>query len=61
MLNKQSTSICDKLADSKSDPILETTETNVTYQVAIIKVNGVKCRVLLDTGSGSSYISKSFT
>ena len=59
--NKQSTSICDKLADSKSDPILETTETNVTYQVAIIKVNGVKCRVLLDTGSGSSYISKSFT
>ena len=59
--NKQSTSICDKLADSKSDPILETTETNVTYQVAIIKVNGVKCRVLLDTGSGSSYISESFT
>ena len=37
-----------------------TAETNVTYPVAIIKVNGVKCRALLDTGSGSSYISESF-
>ena len=40
--------------------MLVTTETNVTYPVAIIKVNGVKCRALLDTGSGSSYISQSF-
>ena len=40
--------------------MLVTTETNVTYPVAIIKVNGVKCRALLDTGSGSSYISESF-
>ena len=37
-----------------------TTEANVTYPVAIIKVNGVKFRALLDTGSGSSYISESF-
>ena len=58
--SKHHTSICDKLADSKSEPMLVTTETNVTYPVAIIKVNGVKCRALLDTGSGSSYISESF-
>ena len=37
-----------------------TTETNVTYPVAIIKVNGVNCRALLDTVSGSVYISESF-
>ena len=40
--------------------MLVTTETNVTNPVAIIKVNGVKCRALLDTGSGSSYVSESF-
>ena len=40
--------------------MLVTTETNVTYPVATIKVNGVKCRALLDKGSGSSYISESF-
>ena len=40
--------------------MLVTTEANITYLVAITKVNGVKCRALLDTGSGSSYISESF-
>ena len=40
--------------------MLVTTEANLTYPVAIIKVSGVKCRALLDTGSGSSYISESF-
>ena len=40
--------------------MLVTTETNVTHPVAIIKVNGVKCRALLDTGSVRSYISESF-
>ena len=55
---KHHTSICDKLAGSKSEPMLVTTEANVTYPVAIIKVNGVKCRALLDTGSGSSYMSE---
>ena len=64
--NKHHTSIrdkpadrCDKLADSKSEPMLVTPKTNVTYPVAIIKANGVKCRVLLDTDSGSSCISES--
>ena len=58
--NKHHTSICDKLADSKSELMLVTTEANVTYPVAIIKINGVKCRALLDTGSGSSSMSESF-
>ena len=40
--------------------MLVTTEANVTSPVAIAKVNGVKCRALLDTASGSSYISESF-
>ena len=40
--------------------MLVTTGTNVTYPVAIVKVNGVKFRALLDTGSGTSYISESF-
>ena len=58
--NKHHTSICDKLADSKSEQMLVSTEANVTYPVAIINVNGVKCRALSDTGSGSSYISELF-
>ena len=40
--------------------MLVITNANVTYPVAIIKVNSVKCKALLDTGSGSSYISESF-
>ena len=40
--------------------MLVTSKTNVTYPVAITKVNGVKYRALLDTGSDSSYISKSY-
>ena len=58
--SKHHTSICDKLVDRISETMLVTTKTNETYLVAIIKVNGVKCRALLDTGSGSSYISESF-
>ena len=52
--NKHHTSICDKLADSKSELMLVTTEANVTYPVTIIKVNCVKSRAFLDTSSGSS-------
>ena len=59
-LNLIHLSICGKLADSKCEPMLVTAGTNTTYPVAIIKVNGVKCRVLLDRGSGSSYIPESF-
>ena len=35
--NKHQTSICDKLDESKFEPMLVTTETNVTHPVAIIK------------------------
>ena len=38
--------------------MLTSTESSVIYPVAIINVNGIKCRVLLDTGSGSSYASE---
>ena len=38
--------------------MLVSTDSNVIYPVAIIKVNVIKCRVLLDTGSGSSYASE---
>ena len=52
--------MCDKLAESKSEPISVTTEIYVIYLVVIIKVNPQKCRALLDTGSRSLYISESF-
>ena len=29
----------------------------VIYPVVVVKVEGVKCRALLDTGAGSSYAS----
>ena len=42
---------------TSTEPILTTTKNHVIYPVAIVKVNGVKCRAVLDTGSGSSYTS----
>ena len=47
--------------NSKSEPTLVTTETNVTYPVAIRKINIIKCRADLGTGPSRSYISESFT
>ena len=38
--------------------MLASIESSVIYPVAIIKVNGIKYRVLLDTGSGSSFASE---
>ena len=32
-------------------------KTAVIYPVVVVKVQGVKCRALLDTGAGSSYAS----
>ena len=29
----------------------------MTYRIAVIEVEGVKCRALIDTGAGSSYVS----
>ena len=56
--NKHHTSICDKSLSTSAEPLLTTTENNVIYPVAIVKINGVKCQALLDRGSGSSYASE---
>ena len=55
---KQQASICGKQSIETSEPILVSTESNVIYHAAIIKLNGIKCRALLDTDSGSSYASE---
>ena len=56
--NKHHTSICDKISSTSTEPLLTITENSVIYPVAIVKINGVKCHALLDTGSGSSYASE---
>ena len=39
--------------------MLSTAENNVIYPVVVVKVDGITCRALLDTGAGSTYISSS--
>ena len=39
--------------------MLASTKSNVIYSVAIIKVNDIKFRALLNTGSGRSYTAES--
>ena len=58
------TSICDSsgklpgAGKKEGEPILVATGTGkVVYPVVIVRVNGIKCRALLDTGAGSSYAS----
>eukprot|EP00112_Aurelia_sp_Birch-Aquarium-sp1_P013324 Seg2820.4 transcript_id=Seg2820.4/GoldUCD/mRNA.D3Y31 product="hypothetical protein" protein_id=Seg2820.4/GoldUCD/D3Y31 len=51
---KHHTSICDK---DNQQIMVATGEGSVIYPVVVVKVNGVKCRALLDTGAESSYIS----
>ena len=48
------TSICDK---GTNQMLVTTGEGAVIYPVVVVKVDGIKCRALLDTGAGSSYIS----
>ena len=43
---------------TSTEPLLTTTKNNDIYPVPIVKVNGVKCRALLDTSSGSFYASE---
>ena len=38
--------------------MLASTESSVIYSVLIIKVNDIKCLAILDTGSGSLYVSE---
>ena len=50
------TSICEK--NNNAVPFMLVQEESVIYPVVVVKINGVKCRALLDTGAGSSYISQ---
>ncbi len=52
--NRHHTSICEEKPELA---LLASEEQGVIYPVVIVKVNGIKCRALLDTGAGSSYIS----
>ena len=56
--NKHHTSICDKSLSTSTELLLTTTKNNVIYPVSARKINGAKCRALLDTDSGSSYASE---
>ena len=49
-------SICNKKS-AEQQALLTTNEQGIVYPVVVVKVNGVKCRALLDTGAGNSYIS----
>ena len=51
---KHHSSVCDKKSDGV---LLATGEVGVVYPVVIVKDEGVTCRALLDTGSGSTYVS----
>ena len=50
---KHHTSTCEKT----SNVLLTTNDNRVTYPLVIIDIEGIKCRVLTDTGAGSSYAS----
>ena len=54
------TSICDRNSQLSSEgaamPAAQAGE-NVRHPVVVVKVNGVKCRALLDTGATGTYIS----
>ena len=53
---KHHTSICDK-SSRRSNLMLATGEGTVIYPVVVVEIDGIRCRALLDTGSGSSYAS----
>ena len=51
---KHHSSVCDK---KSGGVLLATGEVGVVYPVVMVKVEGVTCRALLNTGSGSTYVS----
>ena len=56
---KHHTSLCYK-QDDKANSLLVAAEiptARVTYPVVVVQVEGIKCRALLDTGAGNSYLS----
>ena len=52
---KHHTSICDKAEPNPA--MCQPNQSSVIYPVVVIEVEGIKCRALLDTGSGNSYVS----
>ena len=44
---------------SGEQPLFLANDLQVVYPVVVVNVDGIKCRALLDTGTGSSYISSS--
>ena len=37
--------------------LVATGKSSITYPLVVVEVCGIRCRVLLDTGAGSSYAS----
>ena len=54
---KHHTSICDRLGEQQLMTATSAGKTAVIHPVVVVKVQGVKCRALLNTGAGSSYAS----
>ena len=50
---KHHSSVCDKTTTT----LLTTSSCSVTYPVAFIQIEGVKCHALIHTGTGASYAS----
>ena len=44
---------------SGEQPLFLAKDFQVVYRVVVVNGDGIKCRALLDTGAGSSYISSS--
>ena len=56
--SRHHTSICDRLPNnSQMMLVTDDHEASVIYPVVMVVVDGIKCRALLDTGAGSSYVS----
>ena len=53
---KHHTSICDRLGEQLM-PATSVGNSAVIHPVVVVEVQGVKCRALQDTGTGSSYAS----
>lgn len=49
-------SICQE-GETKNVPVMSalSPESEIIYPIVVVKLNGIKCRALLDTGAGSSY------
>ena len=57
---KHHTSICEQTNNESVGRFLTAQDKGtgkVIYAVVLVEVNGIKCRALLDTGAGSSYVS----